>query len=80
MIVIPAPMTVIPAQAGISYPPLPRKASITFRPARSTLSRRVRGVLSPYRERGFGASRRVIPAYAGMTVGYAGAFYLAAPR
>ena len=40
-------------------------------PDRSTLSRRVRGVLSPYRERGIrrlrGAHWGVIPAYAGMT-------------
>ena len=38
-------------------------------PDRSTLSRRVRGVLSPYRERGIWALARLwIPAYAGMTV------------
>ena len=39
---------------------------------RSTFSRRVRGVLSPYRERGNSALSRLnggeIPAYAGMTV------------
>ncbi len=40
-----------------------------MRPVRSTLSRRVRGVLSPYRERGIWALARLwIPAYAGMTV------------
>ena len=43
-----------------------------MRPVRSTLSRRVRGVLSPYRERGIAALARPngggIPAYAGMTV------------
>ena len=44
-------------------------------PVRSTFSRRVRGVLSPYRERGNSALARrkwgEIPAYAGMTAGYA---------
>ena len=42
------------------------------RPVRSTLSRRVRGVLSRYRERGIwrlrDAQRGEVPAYAGMTV------------
>ena len=51
-----------------------------MRPVRSTLSRRVRGVLSPCRERGDAALARCewggIPAYAGMTarggaIGYA---------
>ena len=40
-----------------------------LRAVRSTLSRRIRGVLSPYRERGMPALARLwIPAYAGMTV------------
>ncbi len=43
-----------------------------MRPVRSTLSRRVRGALSPYRERGMRRLRASnggeIPAYAGMTV------------
>ena len=43
-----------------------------LRPVRSTLSRRVRGVLSPYRERGIrrlrAASGAGFPAFAGMTM------------
>ena len=53
---------VIPAKAGTYW----------LRPDSSTLSRRVRGVLSPYRERGIrhwrASNGREIPAYAGMTV------------
>ena len=45
-----------------------------LRPVRSTLSRRLRGVLSPYRERRIWGRLRAcmgdgIPAYAGMTGG-----------
>ena len=54
--------------------PYPRKREPT-RAVRSTLSRRVRGVLSPSRERGGCGACALdwIPAYAGMTVMGAGA-------
>ena len=51
---------------------LRRNDGAPSRPDCSTLSRRVRGVLSPSRERGDSALARLwIPAYAGMTVCYA---------
>ena len=58
----------------LSIPPGPRHSRESGnlleapRPIRSTLSRRVRGVLSPSRERGMRRLRAEwIPAYAGMT-------------
>ncbi len=58
-----------PAAKAGTFPIAPRPRRV---PDRSTLSRRVRGVLSPYRERGIRRLRASnggeIPAYAGMTV------------
>ena len=57
---------VIPAKAGTYWRRharesgnLPHRAANALRPDRSTLSRRVRGVLSPYRERGNSALARL---------------------
>ena len=63
----PSPMTtgglVIPAKAGTYWMRLAYAKAGTYpdaaRPDRSTLSRRVRGVLSPYRERGIRALARL---------------------
>jgi len=61
--------SVIPAYAGMTV--RVGNDGTLARPVRSTLSRRVRGVLSPYRERGIRRLRASmwggIPAYAGMT-------------